>query len=79
MGPFRSLNEVLEVDGLSQNVLDKICKEIIFDCEDDISKKEVKTKLKKYRELVIPVCNASSVSKINYFHNSTFKFHCFNV
>lgn len=68
MGPFKSLNEVLEVEGLSQNVLNKICQQIISNngTLSESASKESKPKLKRFKQLVTPVCDQKTVSRKKY-------------
>lgn len=64
MGPFKSLNEILEVDGFSEKMLHKICKKIILDdVLDEDSITFIKNKPKKLpKQLVIPVFDRNCVS-----------------
>lgn len=67
-GPFRSLNDVLEVDGLGEKVLEKICENIINDNVNDqtlIKKNNVINK--RIKQLVSPPLptNLINVSMFN--------------
>lgn len=71
MGPFKTLNEILEVDGFSEKMLHKICKNIVLDdVLDENFIKCTKNKPKKLpKQLVIPVFDPNCVSLfIQLFH-----------
>lgn len=65
MGPFNSLNEILEVDGFSEKLLDKICKRIIFNNENNTSDfiPKLKEKIKRPKQLIIPYHDNKFVSE----------------
>lgn len=67
-GPFRSLHEVLEVDGLGEKLLHRICEDIINEKYDntrdptELSKNNVKNKRQK--QIVIPPINGLILNKL---------------
>ncbi|XP_018567783.1 uncharacterized protein LOC108908277 [Anoplophora glabripennis] len=63
-GPFRSLNEVLEVDGLGEKVLEKICENIINYNTDETTIKKNNGINKRLKQLVSPPIPPNVVNKI---------------
>ncbi|CAG9854471.1 unnamed protein product [Phyllotreta striolata] len=62
-GPFQSLGEVLEVEGLGEKLLLKLCEDILNDDNNDNAVKITKNTnvkiTKRYRNLVSPVINGN--------------------
>ncbi|EEZ99841.2 uncharacterized protein LOC103313039 [Tribolium castaneum] len=57
-GPFKSLNELLEVDGLSVKMLEKMCKQLISDSTN--SNVKTTNENKKMRQILTPQLPAST-------------------
>lgn len=62
-GPFRSLNEVLEVDGLGIKLLEKLCEKIINNDNTTISPKKTVNGNRKLKQLIVPSLPTDLVRK----------------
>ncbi|KAJ8933684.1 hypothetical protein NQ318_011460 [Aromia moschata] len=65
-GPFRTLHDVLEVEGLGEKVLEKICQNIISD-KDVFEEKSMKTNNitnKRLKQLITPPLNGNVINNL---------------
>lgn len=60
-GPFKSIDELLEVDGLSVKILEKLCKQLIT--EKPNQTKIVNNELRKIKQMVNPSLPSDNVRK----------------
>ncbi|RZC37662.1 uncharacterized protein BDFB_002825, partial [Asbolus verrucosus] len=67
-GPFKSLNELLEVDGLGVKVLEKLCQQIISDKPDENIKKASNGSKKMKQFLVPPLSSEIAISSAVGIH-----------
>lgn len=65
-GPFRSLGEILEVEGLGEKLLQKLCEDIVNEKTTDLSSVNISNgKIGRFKHLVTPVIGGNIINNLS--------------